>query len=78
VSDPLSQVSFNRLVKERVFFEETVSDDDGGRASPVSRPFSEKHPASASFHVPEGQAFRSAPSPPPSPSPPATCLLAWL
>ena len=50
------QVSFNRLVKERVFFEESVSDDEGGRASPVSRPYKEKHPGS--FRMSEGEAFR--------------------
>jgi hypothetical protein len=46
--DTCLKVSFNRTVKERVFFEESVSDDEGGRASPVSRPYKEKHPAGAS------------------------------
>lgn len=50
------QVSFNRTVKERVFFEETVSDDEGGRSSPVSRPFTEKHPVSS--RLSQGEVFR--------------------
>ena len=54
--DTRMKVSFNRTVKERVFFEETVSDDEGGRSSPVSRPYKEKHPSFS--HFSQGETYR--------------------